>query len=190
MSAESRARKACLQEAKQELARREQERKASQIAKTVAQRKEVINGKLVALQAERNRFIQETVSLRKVNPDAAKIMIARGASIDAAILQAQKSLAMADSLGIERRIEDLIEESFALIRKLQTEPVRFRTKKELKRLKEESEIHSIMQDLAAQSRAKEWEIFTDEVSSGVGSTFEADVLAAERQAEIEDIDEE
>ena len=47
-----------------------------------------------------------------------------------------------------------------------------------------------MQDLAAQSRAKEWEIFTDDVSSGVGSTFEADVLAAERQAEIEDIDEE
>ena len=190
MSAESRARKECLREAKQELARREQERKASQVAKTVAQRKEVINGKLVALQAERNRFIQETVSLRKVNPDAAKIMIARGASIDAAILQAQKSLAMADSLGIGRRIEDLIEESFALIRKLQTEPVRFRTKKELKRLKEESEIHSIMQDLAAQSRAKEWEIFTDDVSSGVGSTFEADVLAAERQAEIEDIDEE
>lgn len=117
-------------------------------------------------------------------------MIARGASIDAAILQAQKSLAMADSLGIERRIEDLIEESFSLIRRLQTEPVRFRTKRELKRLKEESEIHSIMQDLAAQSRAKEWEIFTDDVSSGVGSTFEADVLAAERQAEIEDIDEE
>jgi hypothetical protein len=188
MSAESKARKACLQEAKQELARREHAKQESQAAQEVAHRKEIINGKLAGLQEERNRFIQETVALRKTNPEAAKIMIARGASIDAAILQAQKSLAMADSLGIERRIEDLIEESYSLIRKLKTEPVRFRTKKEIKKLKEESEIHSIMQELAERSRREEWAVYTDEIGSGAGSTFEADVLAAERQAEIDDID--
>lgn len=188
MSAESKARKQCLQEAKQELARRERDKQESQAAHEIARHKEVINSKLAVLKEERERFVQETVALRKTNPEAARIMIARGAAIDAAILQAQKSLAMADSLGIERRIEDLIDESFTLIRKLQTEPIRFRTQKELKKLKEESELHSIMQDLAEKSRQKEWAIYTDEIGSGAGSTFEADVLAAERQAQIDDID--
>ena len=188
MSAESRARKECLHEAKQELARREHAKQQSQTAQEVARRKEIINGKLAGLQEERNRFIMETVALRRTNPEAAKLMITRGAAIDAAILQAQKSLAMADSLGIERRIEDLIEESYAFIRELQREPVRFRTKKELKKIKEESEMHSIMRELAEQSRQTEWGIYTDELGSGEGSTFEADVLAAERQAQIDDID--
>ena len=137
---------------------------------------------------ERDRFINETVALRKTNPEAAKIMIARGATIDAAILQAQKALAMADSLGIEKRITDLIEESFALIRKLNTAPVRFRTKKELEKLHRDSKLHTIMRDLAESSRQQEWGIYTDEIGSGVGSTFEADVLAREREAAIEDID--
>ena len=188
MNAEAKARKACLHEAKQELARREKEKQTFQASREVAHRKEVINEKLAGLRTERDRFIQETVALRKTNPEAAKIMIARGASIDAAILQAQKSLAMADSLGIERRIEDLIEESYSLIRRLKTEPVRFRTKAELKKLKEENEIHSIMQELADRSRDEEWSIYTGEIGTGAGSSFEADVLAAERQAEIDDID--
>lgn len=188
MNEEARARKEILKEAQREQARRQSEKQALQVANEVAQRKVVINDKLDALRDERNRFIRETVALRKTNPEAAKIMIARGAAIDAAIFQAQKSLAMADSLGIQRRTEDLIEESFALIRRLQTEPIRFRTKRELQKIRAEAELHSIMCELAQQSRDEEWKIYTGEVGSGVGSTFEADVLAAERQAEIDDID--
>lgn len=188
MSAETKSRKACEREAKRVLAGREQERQSTSAAQEIARNKAVINGKIAGLQEERNQFLRETVALRKTNPEAAKIMIARGASLDAAILQAQKSLAMANSLGIEHRIEDLIEESYSLIRRLKTDPVRFRTAKELKKLKEESQLRDIMHDLAEKSRQAEWDIYTGGMVGGVGSTFEADVLAAERQAEIDEID--
>ena len=188
MKSEKKARNACLREAKQELARRERESQASIVAQEVDRHKDVINDRLSGLQAERDKLVQQTVALRKTNPGAAKIMIAQGASIDAAILQAQQSLAMASSLGIERRIEDLIEESYALISRLKTEPIRFRTAKDLKKLKEKSQLQNIMKDLAEKSRRTEWAIYTSDVGSGAGSTFEADVEAAERQAQIDIID--
>lgn len=188
MSAESRARKQCMAEAKKELVRREKEQQASVAAQEVAQRKTAINGKLGQLQEERNRLIKQTVELRKTNPEAAKIIMAKGARIDYVLMQAQQALALADSLGIERQITDVLDDAGKLIRKLNTEPVRFMTEKELKKLAEETKIHGIMMDLADQRRGVEWGIYTGDVGSGVGSTFEADVLAAERQQQIEDID--
>ena len=188
MMSEAKARKMCLKEAQAEMARRDKAHADTAAAQEVCRRKEIINTQLQGLRAERDRFIDETVELRKTNPEAAKIMIARGATIDAAIQQAEKAMAMADSLQIEDRITALIEESYALIRKLNTAPIRFRTKKELEKLERDSKLHTIMRDLAEQSRQKEWGIYTGEVGSGIGSTFEADVLARERAAAIEDID--
>ncbi len=188
MISEVKARKVCLKTAQAEKARRDKEKENAAAAQEVCRRKEVINGKLQNLRIERDRFIDETIELRKTNPEAAKIMIARGAAIDVAIAQAEKAVAMADSLGIEERTNALIDESFSLIRKLNTTPVRFRTKKELEKLERDSKLHSIMRELAEQSRRQEWGIYTEDVGSGAGSTFEADVLARERAAAIEDID--
>lgn len=188
MSAEARARKQCIAQAKKELARREKEQQASVAAQEVAQRMNVINGKLAPLQEERNRLIKQTVELRKTNPEAAKIIMAKGAKIDAVMLRAQKSLVFADCSGLERQITDVLEETSKLNRKLNTEPVRFMTEKELKKLAEEIRLHTVMEELAEASREKEWSLYTGDVGSGVGSTFEADVLAAERQQQIEDID--
>lgn len=188
MMSEAKARKVCLKEAEAEMARREKEQANAAAAHEVSRRKEVINGKLQELREERDRFIDETIELRKTNPEASKIMIAKGAAIDIAIQQAEKAVVMADSLGIEERISALIDESFSLIRKLNTTPVRFRTKKELAKIERDSKLHSIVRELAEQARQQEWGIYTGEIGSGVGSTFEADVLARERAAAIEDID--
>lgn len=188
MSAESRARKQCMAQAKKELARREKEQQASVAAQEVAQRKTAINGKLAQLQEERNRLIKQTVELRKTNPEAAKIIMAKGDRIDSVMLKAQKSIVFADCSGLERQITDVLEETSKLNRKLNTEPVHFMAEKELKKLAEEIKLHAVMEEMAEASREKEWNLYTSNVGSGAGSTFEADVLAAERQQQIEDID--
>lgn len=188
MIAVSKPYKGCMRETLEELERREKEQANAVTVEELRRRKEATYNQLQDLRTERNRFIDETVELRKTNPEAAKIMIARGAAIDAAIQQAEKAMAMTDSLQIERRISALISESYSLVRKLNNTPIRFLTKKELAKLRRKNKIFTIMRQLAEQSRQQEWEIYTGEIGSGVGSTFEADVLARERAAAIEDID--
>ena len=188
MNAEAKARKKCLRAAKQELAKREQENRASQAVREVERRKSDLYERVLALAPDREQLVQEAVPLLKTNPEAAKMMIARGAAMDAIKSQTRQSIVMVSMLDTMRRCIDLREESFALLRELQTAHVKFHTKEELKKIKEANAIHIIMQELAASGYNDELNIYNAGLGSGEGSTFEADVLAAGRQAAIDAID--
>ncbi len=119
------------------------------------------------------------------------MIIAQGAGIDAAIRQARRTLATANGMSLQSRIEELIDESIGLMRDINTRTITYTAKKNRKKLRREKAIHDIMRELAAKSREEEMALYTDGIIStdGVGSAFENDVMAAERKALIEEIDE-
>lgn len=184
-------RKACFKEAEKEYARRQKEQEQRNSEQNIQREKVRISSKVDQLQAERDKLVAEAVELRRIDPEAAKMIIAQGAGIDAAIRQARRTLATANGMSLQSRIEELIDESIGLMRDINTRPITYTAKKNRKKLRREKAIHDIMRELATKSREEEMALYTDGIIStdGVGSAFENDVMAAERKALIEEIDE-
>ena len=88
-------RKACFKEAEKEYARRQKEQEQRNSEQNIQREKVRISSKVDQLQAERDKLVAEAVELRRIDPEAAKMIIAQGAGIDAAIRQARRTLATA-----------------------------------------------------------------------------------------------
>ena len=185
-------RKACCKEAEKEYIRRQKEQDQRNSEQNIQLEKVRISSKVDHLQAERDKLVMEAVELRRIDPEAAKLIIAQGADIDAAIRQARKTLATANGMSLQSRVEELIDESISLMRDINTRPISYTSMKNRKKLRREKAIHDILQEMAAKSREEEISLYTGDIisTSGVGSAFENDVLAAERKALIEEIDDE
>lgn len=184
--------KACFKEAEKEYIRRQKEQDQRNSEQNIQLEKVRISSKVDHLQAERDKLVMEAVELRRIDPEAAKLIIAQGADIDAAIRQARKTLATANGMSLQSRVEELIDESISLMRDINTRPISYTSMKNRKKLRREKAIHDIMHELAAKSREEEISLYTGGIisTSGAGSAFENDVLAAERKALIEEIDDE
>ena len=184
--------KACFKEAEKEYIRRQKEQDQRNSEQNIQLEKVRISSKVDHLQAERDKLVMEAVELRRIDPEAAKLIIAQGADIDVAIRQARKTLATANGMSLQSRVEELIDESISLMRDINTRPISYTSMKNRKKLRREKAIHDIMHELAAKSREEEISLYTGGIisTSGAGSAFENDVLAAERKALIEEIDDE
>ena len=184
--------KACFKEAEKEYIRRQKEPDQRNSEQNIQLEKVRISSKVDHLQAERDKLVMEAVELRRIDPEAAKLIIAQGADIDVAIRQARKTLATANGMSLQSRVEELIDESISLMRDINTRPISYTSMKNRKKLRREKAIHDIMHELAAKSREEEISLYTGGIisTSGAGSAFENDVLAAERKALIEEIDDE
>lgn len=184
--------KACFKEAEKEYSRRQKEQDQRNSEQNIQLEKVRISSKVDHLQAERDKLVMEAVELRRIDPEAAKLIIAQGADIDAAIRQARKTLATANGMSLQSRVEELIDESIGLMRDINTRPISYTSMKNRKKLRREKAIHDILKEMAAKSREEEISLYTGGIisTSGAGSAFENDVLAAERKALIEEIDDE
>ena len=97
---------------------------------------------------------------------------------------------MANGQALHGKIEQLISESISLMRAINTTSVKYTPKKQRDKLRKEKQLHDMMQQLAREARMDELGIYTGGItpSDGKGSAFEADVLAAERKAQIDEFD--
>lgn len=182
--------KACKKEAIQALKKQDEEQQARQTEQAVQRTKTHINAQMDSMLNERNALVAEAVELRKTDPEAAAYVIALGYDIDLTIKQARGVLAMANGQALHSKLERLMTASIALMREINTTPVKYTPSKERDRIRKENQLHNMMQKLARDARLDELSIYTGGItpSDGKGSAFEADVLAAERKAQIEEFD--
>lgn len=182
--------KACKKEALKALKKQGEEQRARQAEQEIQHNKERISSQIDVMLKERNTLVAEAVELRRTDPAAAEYVIALGREIDETIKEACGVLAMSNGQALQRKIEKLIDESISLMRAINTTPVKFTPKKERDNLSNQKKLHDMMQKLAREARRDELGIYTDGIipSSGKGSAFEADVLAAEKRAQIDEFD--
>ena len=182
--------KACKKEAMDALKRQDKEQQNQYIEQEIRRNKARISSQIDDMEQQRNTLVDEAVALRKTDPESASYVIAMGNEIDKAIKQARAALAMANGQALQGKIENLIDASVALMRTINTSEVQFTPRKYRKDLAKQKRIHDMMVKISRQARDEELGIYLNSVvpSDGKGSAFEADVLAAERKAQIDEFD--
>ena len=182
--------KACKKEALQALKKQDQEQQERQAEQDMQRNKARITSHIDVMMQERKALVAEAVELRRTDPASAETLISMGSYIDDSIKQACGVLAIANSQALQQKVEEMMSKVLGIMRTINTTPVKFMPKKEIKKLHEQKRLHDMMQKLAREARMDELSIYTGGItpSDGKGSAFEADVLAAEKKAQIDEFD--
>lgn len=189
MSNNSKRAREISKQAERELARRQREQQAlvqdEQLKRDALQ----LNADIKMMETERQRLIAMAVDLRKTDPEGATTIIAQGASLDMAIKNAKRAVIAAQFGTTRSKISEMTRHSLELLEKINSSDVVFKSQKELTALREKAAIHTIALKMQDRAYQEELAIFLgDNNTTGAGSAFEQDVLAAERLAEIDSID--
>lgn len=182
--------KACNKEALKALKQQDQEQQAHHAEQDMRRNKARISSQIDVMMQDRNALVAEAVELRRTDPTSAETLIAMGYYIDESIKQARGVLAIASSQALQQKVENIMMKVMGVMRTINTSSVRFTPKKEIAKVRDQKRLHDMMQKLAREVRADELSIYTGGItpSDGKGSAFEADVLNAEKRAQIDEFD--
>ena len=176
-------------QAERELERRQREQQALVDAEQLKRDANQLNADIEMMENERKRLVAAAVELRKTDPEGATTLIAQGASLDAVIKNAKRAVIAAQFGTTRSKISELTRRSLELLEKINSSDVVFKSQKELAALRKKDAIHAIALEMQDRAYQEELAIFLGgNNTTGAGSAFEQDVLAAERLAEIDSID--
>ena len=189
MSSESRNERACRKEVKDKIKQRNEEQRARAEAAKMQKEARLLQTDVEEMLADREQMVMDAVEMRKTDPEGAKSIMARGADIDERIKLAKRAIYMYRNGYTNAKVIALTNRSLSLLAKLNDSEVVFKSQKQLDKLRRDVIRHRIMLDKQNQANREEIDIYLNECDAiSANSAFEQDVLAAERMAQIDDID--